>query len=165
MARGQGWAPGFRAQANGRRKAFPVKQLATAKAHTVEIVVGEFTTPDDEVARISNMGLTPECQEPNILLTLTKGDNRVALNLSAFRADEIAVLKEAIDYAFEVAAPSVLERDTVAKEAHANGDGTYRRLHRGTPAISYVRRKSGSDDPSLRLGPEDVSDGAGQAGD
>ena len=161
----QGWAPGFRAQAQGRRKAFPVKQLATAKAHTVEIVVGEFITPDDEIARIGNMGLTPECQEPNILLTFTKGDNRVALNLSAFRADEIEVLKEAIDLAFELAAPSVLARDTVAKEAHANGDGTYRRLHRGTPSFSRIRRQGGSDDPSLRLRSEDVSDGAVPAGD
>lgn len=158
MARKQGWAPGFRAQPNSRRKAFPVKQLATARAHSVEISVGEFITPDDLIASMGNMGLTPECQEPNILLTFTKGENRVALNLSAFRADEIAVLKEAIDFAFEVAAPSVLARDTVAKEAHANGDGTYRRLHRGTPSISYIRRPVGSDDQVLSVGSEDVPD-------
>lgn len=141
------WVPGRRP--SGRRRGygkFPIKRLLVADINRVNVTVGEFDISDESVQAITDRGLTPELNERDQLVTLTRDDAMISINLTRFREDELDIFEEAIRYAIDRARPVVQERDRVAREAYAHGDGTYERLHRGTPKISHIERKEQADD-------------------
>lgn len=109
------------------------------------MTVGEFDQNDEYVQALSEKGLTPELNERDQLVTLSRDEAHISINLSRLREDELEIFEEIIKYAIDRARPVVQARDRVAKEAYSNGDGTYERLHRGTPKISYIERKEQAD--------------------
>lgn len=151
MSNGTGnrWTPGHRAAQSKRNKTSPIVRLATTNVHTLSVYVGELTKDDESVAAEANRGLSPEIQEKDIVLTFDKGSDYFSSMLTNFREDELLCLKEVIDFGFEKALFVARERDAVARKALEVGDNTYRRMHRGTPKVSYIQRRSGSDSKEL----------------
>lgn len=141
------WVPGRRPSSRRRTYSkFPIRRLVVADINRVNVTVGEFDLSDENVQAVTEKGLTPELNERDQLITLSRDDATISINLTRFREDELDIFEEVISYAIKRARPVVQERDRVAREAYARGDGTYERLHRGTPKISYIERKESADD-------------------
>lgn len=150
MARNLPWNPGHRPGPPKQKKMSNIIRLASAELERISVFIGKFRYTDADIARVTNMGLTPEMNEENILLTIKRDENFVSINLAALTTEELNIFEQSVQCALELARPVVLERDRVAREAYENGDGTYRRLHRGSPVFSVVTRKERRDDSSVQ---------------
>lgn len=61
-------------------------------------------------------------------------------NLTAMTEEELLLLKELIDLAFEWALPVVQNRDKEAADAFANGDDSHARIYRQVPQLVVRKR-------------------------
>lgn len=75
---------------------------------------------------------------PVVTLEVGYTNNKISMDLTQLRADELLALKKVFDAAVELALPLCEEIDKKAKEEMESGYGTYARNYRAVPQFNRV---------------------------
>lgn len=99
---------------------------------------------------------------PTVRLMLPQPRGRALLSdITSLTMDELTMLREFYNLLFDLAEPSVIERDRIAKDAYSEGDDSYARSYR--PVGQFIVRKgtlrANSESVQRRL--ESLLDGTG----
>lgn len=101
---------------------------------------------------------------PTIRLSFPKNGRILNYTLTSLTSEELALFRELMNLALDLAEPIVEQRDKAAQDAYENGDDSFVRIYRQVPRLvvrdGALRANSGS----LRKRSEDSPEGPG-AGD
>lgn len=130
-------------------------QVAWVETHFGRISLMSYPKANEnEDGSLFNVG-------PNVVLELPPGRNK--LNLGTLTAEELRLMKELLDLAFELAAPVATERDRIADEAKRNGDDAVYRSYRRAPQLVVREGPLGEHIKGVLFGSDDVSGSDGDA--
>lgn len=141
------WRPGHRRRPVSRRATrLEESVVALVTANDTRLVLkAEDPSVDPRNNPLDPLydGRAPEEGDEIVLLVGNiYGGKSVALYLSQMTTEELDALKQILNLAYERARVVTSERDRVAAEAAHNGDDSYIRRHRASPAVVIRPGKS-----------------------
>lgn len=86
-------------------------------------------------------------------------------NITALTFEELDMMRQFFNLLFDLAEPTVRERDRLANEAFEAGDDSYARIYRQVPQYIVRGRPVRADGQGVRDGHEDLPAGTGEDGD
>jgi hypothetical protein len=126
-------------------------RFAWLRVHIGNFIIMKYDeTPEGEVDELG----------PNVILFIPRPNTRdLALHLTALTESELDATEEFFKLLFDLARPTVQERDRVAKDALEKGDDSFTRVYRADPQFIVRKGQESADDQGVLNGPDSLPEG------
>ena len=131
------WTPGYRRRPDGLSRISETMRIHASVGH---IAISLYANDNSDVESDIEDD-TPKVEGEDFVLYFQKGSAKFAINLSELTTEELSVAQEMIVASIAEARAVTEKRDAVAREAEANGNPILFRSLRGSPRITYFKRR------------------------